>query len=141
MHLILCGITALISLKLPGGGAWYRIIPINLPWSVSLVVLDGWLPIFIVFFVLGTAQWWFIGKMGWLSRRHEGDRVLAALGAAIGLLNGVIGARGSVDTLRSDLHQGLLTGGAVIQYVCVGLLCVGALISGLYSAAAALRSS
>lgn len=132
LHLILCAITAVISINLPGG-AWYRIIPADMLWSLLLMVFDGWLPIFLVFFVLGTVQWWFIGRVPLL--RKNARRGQAALGAGIAFFCAGLGVLGAIATVREDLQQGHLTAAAIIQYAGVGLLCAGA----LYSGPAALR--
>jgi hypothetical protein len=103
-----------------------------------LMTLDGDLKLFVLFLLLGTSWWFIIGRSGWSSQNRMIGRVSSAMAAILGF--GVASAAASMcaDTFLHDIREGALTGAVSLQYLLIGLLCIGALASGISSAKAAL---
>jgi hypothetical protein len=140
VHVFLVVLTIMLSSK-TSGGAYYRIFGVDPLAAVLMVVYDDTTLVVVgVLLVVGTAWWYFIGRIGWESSKGRISRLSSALGAVLALFFGVMGIAMSKDVFYQDLRDGALTGGAILQYVCVGTICVGAFVTACYSTRAALRS-
>jgi hypothetical protein len=140
LHAVLCFLTLLVSRRTPGG-AWYRLVGIDFPlfaFAMPLRGFDGELAVFAIVLLLGTSWWYLIGRVGWSSHigrlRSSGATVLAL---SVSLIGPAIWA----DTFHRDIREAALKGVALtdavrLQYLLVGLLCIGALLSAISSATA-----
>jgi hypothetical protein len=137
LHLFLVAFTILVSVRVPGG-AYYRILGID-PLAAVVGMVDEGTIFYAVLLVFGTAWWLFIGSIGWKSRDVDMSRPIAALGALLSLFSAAVGIAMTEGPFHEDVHDGVLSVGAIFQYICVGMLCLGALVVTIYSAMAALR--
>jgi hypothetical protein len=138
-HVILVALTMVLSRHTPGG-AYYRIFGVDPFSAMVLMVYDGTPAVVVSILVLGTAWWYFIGRIGWESSQGRLSRFGAGLGALLTLFFGVIGVTLSIGVVNEDMRDGALSAGAIFQYVLVGLLCLGAFVAASSSAKHALRT-
>jgi hypothetical protein len=129
VYLLLIVLTMVLSAT-PPGGAYYRMLGVN-PLAAMIGMASEGAPFYGVLFLLGTAWWFFIGAIGWSSKSGTMSRPIAALGALLSVFSALAGIGMTTVAMRQD-HEFSL--GAVLQYACVGLLCLGALIVTIYSA-------
>ena len=138
IHVILVALSMFLSINIPGG-AYYRIFGVDPFSAMFMMVYDGTLAVIVFILILGTAWWYFIGRIGWESSQGRMSRLGAGLGALLTLFFGVIGVALSKGVVYEDIHDGALSAGAILQYVLAGLLCLGAFVAAGYSAKHALR--
>jgi hypothetical protein len=136
-HVSLCVLTALLS-PTDLGGAWYRILGIDL-FVPAMWDTDNNLALLGIYLVFGTPWWYFIGRLGWESKKRSISRLSSGLAAILTLFFGVVGTIFSLVSLYQDCREGHQPGAGIIQYPFVGLLCLGAFLSAVYSAGAALK--
>jgi hypothetical protein len=139
MHFSLVVLTILLSLK-TAGGTYFRIFGLD-PLAAAFMMADEGvaLPVVEALLILGTAWWYFIGRIGWASNRGKLSRVGSALGAILVLFFIVVGFLLAKQTFYSDFNNGQLSAGALIQYYFVAAILVGGLISAIYSMRATFR--
>jgi hypothetical protein len=126
----------IISVRVPGG-AYYRIFGVD-PVGLGVGMISEGAIFYAALLLFGTAWWFFIGTIGWKSRIGNMNRPIAALGALLSLSSAVIAIVITKDALYQDLRDGSLSFAAIVQYACVGMLCLGALVITIYSMTAAL---
>jgi hypothetical protein len=137
VHIFLVALTTILSRMTPGG-AYYRILGVDFVAAPIMMVFDN-APIIVgVLLIVGTALWYFIGWIGWESSKGKISRLSAAVGGLFALFFGAIGALATKEILYEDLLRGSPSVGAILQYACVGVLCLGAFVVTIYSAIAAL---
>jgi len=140
LHAVLCFLTLHLSRRTPDD-AWHRLMGIDFPLFAILppmVLVGGGLAVFAVVLLLGTLWWYLIGWVGWSSqvgRLRSSAATIFALGVAL------IGPAIWADTFHRDIREAAITGatlavGVRLQYLLVGLLCIGALVSAISSAIA-----
>ena len=137
VHLFLIVLTMILSYKNPAD-AYYRIFGVD-PLAAAVGMVSEGSAFYGALLIFGTAWWYFIGWIGWVSRNGRINRLSAGLGAILALFFGIIGAKMSTDIFRQDLDDGVLSAGAILQYASLGVLCLGAFVVAAYSAMAALR--
>jgi hypothetical protein len=121
------------------GAAWYRILGIDPFCVIFMWSVTGNVGLFVVFAVLGTGWWYFIGRIGWASKERKISRVGSALGAVLVSFTAYFETGMSGVIVRQDLRDGGLSTAVILQYVFVGLLCLGAWLSAICSFVAVLR--
>jgi hypothetical protein len=135
IYLFLVTFTIIQSIGVPGG-TYYRIFGVNPIAIVVGMVSEGAL-FFGVLSVFGTFWWFYIGWIGWKSWEGSVSRFSSALGAVLSLLSALAGVGMTRYILSSDASA--LRLGATVQYACVGLVCLGAVVAAIYSTVAAFR--
>jgi hypothetical protein len=136
LNLFLVVLTILVSTSVPGG-TYYRIFGVD-PVAGAVGMVDEGVLFFSVLLLVGTGWWFFIGYIGWKSRKGMLSRPIAALGAMLSLFSALTRIMATKQTVLQDLRDAKMSVGALCQYACVGLLCLGALVVTIYSASAAL---
>jgi hypothetical protein len=138
IHVLLVTLTIILSSNTPGG-AYDRIVGVDPLGLGVLMIFDGTLALAGFFLIFGTAWWYFIGRIGWESSQGRLSRFGAGSGALLTLFFGATGVILTKSVVNGDIRGGTLSAGAIIQYVLVGLLCVGAFVATCYSSKHALR--
>jgi hypothetical protein len=138
IHVLLVTLTIILSSNTPGG-AYDRIVGVDPLGLGVLMIFDGTLAVAGFFLIFGTAWWYFIGRIGWESSQGRLSRFGAGSGALLTLFFGATGVILTKSVVNGDIRGGTLSAGAIIQYVLVGLLCVGAFVAACYSSKHALR--
>jgi len=129
IHIFLVILTVELSATTPGG-AYYRIVGVDPVVAGLLMVYEG-VFIHLCFLLVGTAWWFGVGLLGWLSR---GGRVSAVSRAVvINTLIGLLGIAMVIPVFRRDLVNGVVSLAVGLQYLCAGLLCIGAFVSAAYA--------
>ncbi len=123
LYVLLAAFTMFQSVRV-AGGTYHRIFGVNpVAAVVGMVSEGGWFYGFLL--VFGTLWWFCIGYVGWKSWEGSVSRPSSALGVLISLLSVALGVGLTQETLGHD--DAALSAGAIIQYVSVGVLCLGAL--------------
>jgi len=135
LYLLLAIFTIFVSATVPGG-AYYRIIGVNLVAGMVGMVSEGVL-FYSVLLIFGAAWWLLIGAIGAQSRGGGISRPIAALGGLLSLAVALGGAAITSSALDEDLRKAGLSTVGVIQYVLVGMLILAVLFVAFYSARAA----
>jgi hypothetical protein len=135
IYVIVIGLTALCdSSQL--GGVFYRIIGIDPVGMIAMWSSSGIVALTAVFLVTGTPWWYFIARIGWSSKKLRISRFSSLLGSLLSFFTLFVCWSMTISALMQDVHENLLTRTAIAQYSLVALLCVGALISAVFSAVA-----
>lgn len=137
-YVLLILLTVLLSLR-TYGGAFYRIIGVNPVAGGLMMIYDNAVVIIEIFLISGTPWWYFIGRIGWDSKKRRIGRLSSSLGAILALFSCWAGTSMTTEVLKRDIRDGILSGVVILQYSIVGILCLGAFISAIYSAIAALK--
>jgi hypothetical protein len=135
-HVLLLAAGGLVSLWSPYGLS--PLFCVDLPISLPLVSRDDWGTVLVVG-VLSTAWWYFVGRIGWMSRKHQLSRLGSTLGAALILFMcgvEVVLIRGQIQGWRNDERFSF---SVIVVYAMAGALLAGGFVSGLVSAIAALQ--
>jgi hypothetical protein len=135
LYVLLVVFTMIQSTRVPGG-TYYRIFGVN-PAALAVGMVSEGLLFFGVLLVFGTFWWFYIGYIGRKSWEGSGSRLSDALGAVVSLFSAWVGFGITQDTFRSD--DGAVQLGAIIQYACVGLLCLAAMAAAICSTIAVFR--
>jgi|SRR6185369_12354836 len=118
------------------GAIFYRVIAINPVGMAAMWMSNGIVAITAVFLITGTPWWYFVARIGWMSKNRKIARYSSALGCLLLLFTAWVCWAITVPTIKDDLTQGLLTKTAIVQFGLVALLGLGALVSAVYSAIA-----
>jgi hypothetical protein len=138
IHVLLVLLSMFLSVNTPGG-AYYRLFGVDPLSAMVLMVYDGTPAVIGFILILGTGWWYFLGRIGWESSQGRLSRFGAGLGALLTLFFGATGVLLTKGVINEDIQERTLSTAAIIQYVLVGLLCIGAFVSALYSSKRALR--
>jgi len=139
VYVIAVFLTMALSVRTPGG-AYYRILSLCPPVASLGMVVDNDLVMVSAFLLLGTPWWYLVGRIGWDGRERKRSFVSPVVGALIALFTCFVSTGMALDPLKQDIHDGVLKSGAVLQYLLVALLCIGALLSVFLAIAATVRS-
>jgi hypothetical protein len=135
IYVFLVTFTMIQSTKVPGG-TYYRIFGVN-PIAAAVGMVSEGALFFGVLLVWGTFWWFYIGWIGRKSWEGSVSRPSSALGAVLSLLSALAGVGLAHSVPGSDASA--LQAGAIVQYACVGLLCLSAVAVAIYSTIAVLR--
>jgi len=136
LHLIAFIFGSILSLRSPYGLS--PLFCVDLPISLPLVGRDDW-PTVTVVGLLGTAWWYFIGRVGWMSSRGMISRGASVGGALVILLTCGIGSYALVSQASGWTRDERFSLAVIINYCMAGLLLVGGFRSGITSAISALN--
>ena len=132
VHGFLIVLTAWLQSRTNWG--YYRLIGVDfLAVPLAMCCGDPSGLLFGIFLVIGTTWWYFIGRIGWESKQGRIGRVTAGLAALLALLFALVGTVGSAVIFRHDFRDRALSAAIGLQYVCAGILCMGAFVSTFYS--------
>ena len=135
IYVFLVTFTMIQSTRVPGG-TYYRIFGVN-PMAIVVGMVSEGLLFFGVLLVFGTFWWFYIGWIGRKSSEGSVSRFSSALGAVLSLISALAGVGITHSILSSDASAIRL--GAIVQYACVGLLCLGAVLAAIDSTVAVVR--
>jgi len=125
-------LTAILSLGTPGG-AFYRIIGIDPFVGAFMMVYDNAALIVGAFLVSGLPWWYFVGRIGWESRKRRIGRWSSGLGVCLTLFTCSVSTAVSLSVLKQDRREGALTVAVIAQYSLLALLCFEAFVSTIYA--------
>ena len=118
-------VTYTLSIGAPGG-AYYRIFGLDPLAAMFGMVYDNAAIIIGVFLLTGTPWWYFVG---WFT--FGGERPV--FGGVLAVFTFFVAVIATIDPLKQDVHDGLLSSAVIFQYSLTALLCLGALTSAVYS--------
>ena len=117
-------VTYTLSIGTPGG-AYYRIFGLDPLAAIFGMVYDNAAIIIGVFLLTGTPWWYFVGRLTLAGKRR-------VFGGLLALFTFLIVISATLDPLKQDLHNGVLSSAVMFQYSLTALLCLGALTSAVY---------
>jgi hypothetical protein len=135
LYVFLVTFTMIQSTGVPGG-TYYRIFGVN-PMAAAVGMVSEGALFFGILIVWGTFWWFYVGWIGRKSWEGSVSRLSSALGAVLSLLSALAGVGLTHSIPGSD--DSALQAGAIVQYACVGLLCLSAVGAAIYSTIAVLR--
>jgi hypothetical protein len=138
IYVVIVALTTALSPGTPGG-AYYRIVGLCPPAMSVGMVVDNAAVVVGVFLLLGTPWWYMVGRIGWDNRERRPGFGTSLGGAAIALFTCFVSSGMSRDVFRHD--DGPFTTAMIAQYWLVALLCLGSLISMLFTLGAAFSST
>ncbi len=141
LHFFLVILSMILSINTPGG-TYFRMLGADPVVAAAMMVYDGMGVIVVGLLLFGTGWWFFIGWIGWASVKRRIGRLVSVLCVLFAAFFGVVGIGLSIETLRSDDFRSLIPmAGAILQYVCVALLCAGVFVSAGFALVAVMREN
>jgi hypothetical protein len=135
LYVLLVVFTMIQSARVDGG-TYYRIFGVN-PVAMAVGMVSEGPLFFSVLFVFGTFWWFYIGQIGRKSLEGHGTRSSSAFGAVVSTLTAFFGIGLTQSTFSTE--NGALRVGAILQYACVGTLCLGAIATAVLSTISVFR--
>jgi hypothetical protein len=119
LYVFIVVFTVLQSFREPGG-TFFRLVGIN-PLAVMAAIVSESM---VYEFLGGGIVWWF--GIAWIWKASREGRVSSlsiGLGCVLSLASALSAVVGTYSSLSSEMHA--LSPVGVIQYVCIGLFCLG----------------
>ena len=135
LYIVLVGITAARSMD-PPGVSFYRIDGSNPLGAMMLMLSNHVVSIVLVQLLTGTPWWYLVGLTACSAR----TRMSAIRATLFSLFTFMLTTLVTVQVLKQDPDRSRLPLSALLQYGFLALLSIGALVSGLYSARAAVQA-
>jgi hypothetical protein len=89
--------------------------------------------VFWIIAIMGTLNWYVIGSIPGARQKSNVREGISWSYAIFTFFMVIIAALLSVSSFMEDFHEGVLSASALVQYLLVGMLCAGAILSALYS--------
>lgn len=136
VHAFLFILAGLVSLWSPFGLS--PVFCVDLPISLPLVAREDLRTVLLVA-ILGTGWWYFIGRIGWLSRRGRISTLGSMLNALVIVFVCGIGTIAIVGQFSQSFHDERFSLAVIGLYALAGMLLLGGWFTALTCAMAALR--
>ncbi len=126
IHIVLFAVTAIVGEKAATGGN--PLFCVDLPISLPLVARDD-SPTVIIVGILATAWWYFIGQIGWSSKKGRISRIGSGLGAILIAFSVTGGSYAMISEYFLISREPNFNAIDVGIYFLAGLLLAGGVIS------------